>query len=129
MDTPQDAVERAIATMWDRYHESLSLDHIADTAVLSKFYFSRLFRSVTGTSPGRFLTAIRLYRAKHLLLATSLNVTDIAYHVGFSSLGTFTTRFTWSVGVPPTRFRELSHCGIPPIPISTAGSRSSPIAR
>lgn len=108
------AVERAIATMWDHYSEPLSLDEIADTAILSKFYFSRVFRSVTGTSPVRFLTAIRLYRAKNLLLETSLSVTDIAYMVGYNSLGTFTTRFTRSVGVSPTRFRSLSHSGLPP---------------
>lgn len=108
------AVERAITTMWEHYSEPLSLDEIADTAILSKFYFSRVFRSVTGTSPGRFLTAIRLYRAKNLLLETSLTVTDIAYKVGYNSLGTFTTRFTRSVGASPTRFRALSHSGLPP---------------
>lgn len=102
--------------MWDRYSEPLSLDEIADTAILSKFYFSRVFRSITGTSPGRFLTAIRLYRAKNLLLETSLSVTDIAYMVGYNSLGTFTTRFTRSVGVSPARFRVLSYSGLPALP-------------
>jgi AraC-like DNA-binding protein len=109
-------VERAISTMWDHYSEPLSLDDIADTAILSKFYFSRVFRSVTGTSPGRFLTAVRLYKAKNLLLETSSSVTDIAYHVGYNSLGTFTTRFTRSVGVSPARFRSLSSRGMLPMP-------------
>ncbi|GAA4620145.1 AraC family transcriptional regulator [Actinoallomurus vinaceus] len=103
------AVERAITTMWDRYSEPLSMDDIAGAALLSKFYFSRVFRSVTGTSPGRFLSTIRLSRAKSLLLETSLSVTEIAYKVGYNSLGTFTTRFTRSVGVSPTRFRALLH--------------------
>ncbi|HST48003.1 helix-turn-helix transcriptional regulator [Jatrophihabitans sp.] len=102
--------------MWERYSEPLSLDEIADTAILSKFYFSRVFRSITGTSPGRFLTAIRLYRAKNLLQKTSLSVTDIAYMVGYNSLGTFTTRFTKSVGMSPARFRVLSHSGLPALP-------------
>ncbi|HZB32657.1 MAG TPA: helix-turn-helix transcriptional regulator [Streptosporangiaceae bacterium] len=109
------AVERAITTMWDRYSEPLSLDDIAGTALLSKFYFSRVFRSVTGTSPGRFLSTIRLYSAKSLLIETSLSVTEIAYKVGYNSLGTFTTRFTRSVGVSPTRFRTMLHTGLPPI--------------
>ncbi|MFG2720603.1 helix-turn-helix transcriptional regulator [Streptomyces sp. NPDC048416] len=116
MEVSKLAVERAITTMWDHYSEPLSLDEIADTAVLSKFYFSRVFRNVTGTSPGRFLTAIRLYSAKNLLLETSLSVTDIAYQVGYNSLGTFTTRFTRSVGASPTRFRSLSQSGLPPLP-------------
>jgi AraC family transcriptional regulator len=121
VDVSRLAVERAITTMWDRYSEPLSLDEIADTAILSKFYFSRVFRSVTGTSPGRFLTAIRLYRAKNLLQETSLSVTDIAYMVGYNSLGTFTTRFTRSVGVSPARFRALSHSGLPALPRPETG--------
>ncbi|QQQ74297.1 helix-turn-helix transcriptional regulator [Saccharothrix sp. 6-C] len=108
----QTAVERAIDTMWSRYHEPLSLADMADTAILSKFYFSRVFRTLTGTSPGRFLTAIRLTKAKQLLLETSLSVTEISYMVGYNSLGTFTSRFTRSVGVPPARYRALSYGGI-----------------
>ncbi|WP_328499731.1 helix-turn-helix transcriptional regulator [Streptomyces sp. NBC_00457] len=129
MEVSRLAVERAITTMWDHYSEPLSLDEIADTAVLSKFYFSRVFRSLTGTSPGRFLTAIRLYSAKNLLLETSQSVTDISYQVGYNSLGTFTTRFTRSVGVSPTRFRSLSHSGLPPLPRfeTDAGRRSGAV--
>jgi AraC family transcriptional regulator len=124
MDIVRVAVERALSTMWTHYDEPLSLDDIAGTAILSKFYFSRVFRSVTGTSPGRFLTAIRLYKAKNLLLETSLSVTEIAYCVGYNSLGTFTTRFTRSVGVSPTRFRSLSYSGLPSLPASGRNERS-----
>jgi len=114
VDLTQLAIEQSIATMWSRYNEPLSLDEIADTAILSKFYFSRVFRSMTGTSPGRFLSAIRLFNAKHLLLETPLSVTEIAYMVGYNSLGTFTSRFTRSVGDSPGRYRTKSrasgHC-------------------
>ncbi|MFJ6216183.1 helix-turn-helix transcriptional regulator [Streptomyces sp. NPDC092296] len=109
----QVAVERAIETMWDRYEEPLSLDDIANTAILSKFYFSRVFRTVTGTSPGRFLSAIRLHRAKNLLLETDLSVTEISYRVGYNSLGTFTSRFTRSVNHSPARYRALARAGLP----------------
>jgi AraC family transcriptional regulator len=112
----QKAVERAIATMWDRYDQPLSLSEVADTAILSRFYFSRVFRSVTGTSPGRFLAAIRLQRAKNMLLESSLSVTDISYRVGYNSPGTFTSRFTSSVGMSPTRYRWMSHVGMAPLP-------------
>jgi AraC family transcriptional regulator len=109
----QKAVERAISIMWDRYNEPLSLDEMADSAFLSRFYFSRLFRSITGTSPGRFLTAIRLHKAKNLLLETDMSVTDIAYGVGYNSLGTFISRFTRSVGISPARYRSLAENGMP----------------
>ena len=120
----QSAVERAISIMWDRYHEPLSLDAMADSAFLSRFYFSRLFRSKTGTAPGRFLTAIRLYKAKNLLLETDMSVTDIAYAVGYNSLGTFISRFTRSVGISPARYRWLAEHGIPQLSRTrTAGPR------
>ena len=109
----QNAVERVITNMWERYDEPLSLEEMADMAVFSRFYFSRVFRSITGTSPGRFLTAIRLYKAKNLLLETTMSVTDISYQVGYNSPGTFSSRFTRSVGISPARYRYLAETGIP----------------
>ncbi|MFE4515795.1 helix-turn-helix transcriptional regulator [Kitasatospora sp. NPDC056783] len=109
----QIAVERAIETMWKRYEEPLSLDEIANTAILSKFYFSRVFRNLTGTSPGRFLSAVRLHQAKTMLLETDLSVTEISYRVGYNSLGTFTSRFTRSVSLSPARYRALARAGLP----------------
>ncbi|MFD7985505.1 helix-turn-helix transcriptional regulator [Kitasatospora indigofera] len=111
-----DAVERAVATMWERFDEPLTLTDIADTAILSKFYFSRVFRTLTGTSPSRFLAAVRLCMAKKLLLETTVSVTDISIMVGYNSLGTFTSRFTRSVGVPPARFRLMCQLGMSATP-------------
>ena len=124
------AVEHSISTMWNRYSEPLTLTELAESATFSKFYFSRVFRSVTGTSPGRFLAAIRLYRAKQLLLKTSLSVTDIAYKVGYNSLGTFTSRFTRSVCFSPARYRSSSQAGmaaLPPFTLSEAPQRFSTV--
>jgi AraC family transcriptional regulator len=126
MEISRVAVERSISTMWSRYSEPLSLAEMAETATFSKFYFSRVFRSVTGTSPGRFLSAIRLYQAKQQLLQTSLSVTDIAYKVGYNSLGTFTSRFTRSVCFSPARYRSSSVSGmasIPPFTMSATPQR------
>jgi AraC family transcriptional regulator len=105
------AVERAIACMWERYSEPLSLADLAQSAILSRFHFSRVFRENTGVSPGRFLSALRIYQAKRMLATTSLSVTDISLAVGYNSLGSFTNRFTESVGVSPARFRQMSMNG------------------
>lgn len=75
--------------------------------MFSKFHFSRMFQRVTGVSPGRFLAAIRLEEAKRLLTSTDLNVADIGMRVGYSSVGTFSTRFTRSVGLSPKSYRHL----------------------
>ncbi|MGX1915372.1 helix-turn-helix transcriptional regulator [Streptomyces phaeochromogenes] len=101
-------VQQAVTTIRERHWEPLSLDELAQSAMVSKFHFLRMFSRVTGVTPGRFLTAVRLHEAKRLLLSTSLNVADISARVGYSSTGSFTRRFTESVGLPPTQYRKLS---------------------
>lgn len=102
------SIERAIECIWTRYHESLTVGDMASSAMLSKYHFCRTFSQITGVSPGRFLSAVRLYQAKRLLLNTTMNVTDISFAVGFNSLGSFTNHFTKSVGIPPGRFRRMA---------------------
>ncbi|MGH3661438.1 MAG: helix-turn-helix domain-containing protein [Micromonosporaceae bacterium] len=106
-DEIERAVQRVIENMKQNLSEPLTIDDMARTAMFSKFHFSRIFRRVTGLSPGRFLSAMRLQKAKELLLATSLNVVDISYQVGYNSVGTFSSRFTRSVGLSPTAYRQV----------------------
>lgn len=106
-DCLSEPVARVIRLMRTHYDEPLPLAELAATALLSQFHFSRTFRRETGVSPGRYLAAIRLFEAKRLLLTTSDTVADISCRVGYSSVGTFTTRFTKTVGVPPNRYRRL----------------------
>jgi AraC-like DNA-binding protein len=87
--------------------EELTVEEMARTAMFSKFHFSRVFQRVTGISPGRFLAAMRLQKAKQLLISTSLSVTEISHQVGYSSVGTFSSRFSSSVGVSPRTYRQL----------------------
>jgi AraC family transcriptional regulator len=115
------AVECAIARMWESYSEPLSLADIAKSAILSRFHFSRVFREATGVSPGRFLSAVRIYQAKRMLASTPLSVTEISLAVGYNSLGSFTNRFTESVGLSPTRFRRMWRSGMRAVPAPTPG--------
>jgi AraC family transcriptional regulator len=105
-------VESAIARIWESYGEPLSLSDIAKSAILSRFHFCRVFTEATGVSPGRYLSAVRIYQAKRLLASTSLSVTEISLAIGYNSLGSFTNRFTQSVGASPTRFRRMWGEGI-----------------
>jgi AraC-like DNA-binding protein len=100
------AVERVIRAMQDNLGEPITIDDMARTAMFSKFHFSRMFQRVTGISPGRFLSALRLQEAKRLLLTSSLTVADISHLVGYNSIGTFSSRFRMSVGVSPTTYRQ-----------------------
>jgi AraC family transcriptional regulator len=106
-DSVERAVERAIATMRDNLGDAVTIDDMARAALFSKFHFTRIFQRATGVSPGRFLSAVRLQQAKELLISTSLNVADISIQVGYNSVGTFSTRFTRSVGLSPTTYRRM----------------------
>ncbi|GAB3258927.1 helix-turn-helix domain-containing protein [Kineosporia babensis] len=103
------AVEKAVECMWRRYGEALSLEELADSAGLSRFYFARLFRDTVGITPGRYLAAVRVAEAKRMLLESSIRVTDVAFAVGYNSLGSFTNYFSASVGVSPGRFRRMAN--------------------
>jgi AraC family transcriptional regulator len=109
-------IELAVAHMRENFSEPLSLAEIASSAMLSRFHFSRVFRDATGVSPGRFLSAIRIYEAKRMLASTSRTVTDISMAVGYNSLGSFTNRFTESVGLSPSQFRRLWRGGVHAVP-------------
>lgn len=103
----RESIERAIEYIWERYSEPVSLDELSKSALLSRFHFARTFRDITGVTPGRFLSAVRICQAKRLLINTSRTITDISSAVGYQSLGSFTNYFTQSVGMPPSQFRHL----------------------
>ncbi|PDP84557.1 AraC family transcriptional regulator [Glycomyces fuscus] len=89
-----------------RYSESLTLNGVAAEVFVSPYHFSRIFSRAVGLTPGRYLTAVRLFAAKRLLLTTELTVSDIVCSVGYNSVGTFTSRFTRLVGMSPTQYRD-----------------------
>ncbi|OXM59391.1 helix-turn-helix domain-containing protein [Amycolatopsis vastitatis] len=110
-DIVRQAVARAIETMQGNLGERLTIDDLARAAMFSKFHFTRIFLRATGLSPGRFLSALRVAEAKRLLATTATSVADISHQVGYNSVGTFSARFSGSVGLSPTGYRQ--HCGLP----------------
>src|SRR6202451_1314892 len=72
------AVDRAVNCIWERYGDPLSLADMAQSAMLSRFHFVRAFEEQTGVSPGRFLDAVRIYRAKRMLLVSTMSVAGVS---------------------------------------------------
>ena len=116
------AAERAVTFIWEHYSEPLSLAEIAKSAQLSRFHLARVFRAATRVSPCRFLSAVRIFQARHMLLTTSTSITDIAFAVGYNSVGSFTNYFTASVGVSPRLFRRIAREGGFGFPVPVAGA-------
>ena len=112
------AVIRRVRDRIDReYARPLNLEALARGAHMSIGYLSREFRRVYGESPYSYLMTRRVERAMTLLRRGDLGVTEVCFAVGFSSPGTFSTRFTELVGVPPSVYRRdhsRAGAGIPP---------------
>lgn len=101
------AVRAATALMRERLAEPLSLHDIADAAHLSVYHFVRVFRAATGETPHRFLTRLRVDRARHLLTTTDLGIEAIAPRCGFASPGALSAAFLRHVGVRPSTYRKI----------------------
>lgn len=112
------ALLRRVRDRMDReFDQPLDVESLARGVNLSAGHLSREFRRVYGESPYSYLMTRRIERAMALLQRGDLSVTDVCFAVGFSSLGTFSTRFRELVGVPPSAFRDdPTHVtdGIPP---------------
>jgi AraC-like DNA-binding protein len=88
------------------YAQPLDVEALARGAHMSAGHLSREFRRVYGESPYSYLMTRRIERAMTLLRRGDLSVTDVCFAVGCSSLGTFSTRFTELVGVPPSVYQR-----------------------
>jgi AraC-like DNA-binding protein len=112
------ALLRRVRDRIDReYAQPLNVDALARDAHMSAGHLSRQFRLAYGESPYSYLMTRRIERAMALLRRGELSVTEVCFEVGCSSLGTFTTRFTELVGMPPGAYRREqagSTEGMPP---------------
>jgi AraC-like DNA-binding protein len=88
------------------YREELDLDRLARVAAVSKYHFARCFEATYGETPIRYLTRRRIERAQDLMRAANLTITEVCMAVGFSSLGSFSRRFTQLVGESPVAYRN-----------------------
>lgn len=109
------------------YAEPLDVEALARGAHMSAGHLSRAFRAAYGESPYSYLMTRRIERAMALLRRGDLGVTDVCFAVGCASLGTFSTRFTELVGVPPSTYRRLSASAAAGIPACVAKQVTRPV--
>ena len=99
------------------FAEPLDVVRLASVAGCSRAHFIRSFAEAYGETPKAYLTRRRIERAQDLLRSVNLTVTEICLLVGFSSLGTFSRRFSEIVGCSPSRYRARAReRGAPAIP-------------
>jgi transcriptional regulator GlxA family with amidase domain len=112
------ALLRRVRDRIDReYAQPLDVEALARGVNMSAGHLSRQFRLAYGESPYAYLMTRRIERAMTLLRCGDLSVTEVCFAVGCASLGTFSTRFTELVGVPPSTYKRnaaSATAGMPP---------------
>ncbi|MCR9162710.1 MAG: helix-turn-helix domain-containing protein [Nannocystaceae bacterium] len=130
--TVRTQLERARSLIHDAYDEPLVVPTLAKQAAMSQSHFIRAFAREFGVTPRQYLIDVRLQHAKRLLQTTTRSVTEVCMDVGFSSLGSFSGRFSRDTGVSPRAFRRtlVQSLGIlpacPPVPACFLARYASP---
>jgi AraC-like DNA-binding protein len=119
---------RKVRDRMDReYAQPLDVEALARGVNMSAGHLSRQFKSAYGESPYSYLMTRRIERAMALLRRGDMSVTEVCFAVGCSSLGTFSTRFTELVGVPPSTYRRDAADEAAGIPSCVAKQVTRPI--
>jgi AraC-like DNA-binding protein len=119
---------RRVRDRMDReYAQPLDVEALARGAHMSAGHLSREFRRAYGESPYSYLMTRRIERAMALLRRGDLSVTEVCFTVGCSSLGTFSSRFTELVGMPPSAYRAASARGAAEMPSCVVKQVTRPV--
>lgn len=89
------------------YSQPITLEDVCEEVGFSSSYFSALFKKETGEGFAKYLTRVRMERAKELLQQTSLPVSEICARVGYSDLKHFTQNFKKETNLNPGQYRKL----------------------
>ena len=109
------------------YAQPLDVEALARGVHMSAGHLSREFKKAYGDSPYSYLMTRRIERAMAMLRKGDLSVTEICFAVGCQSLGTFSTRFTELVGVPPSVYMRESTEATAAMPSCVAKQVTRPI--
>ena len=99
-------IKQAIGYIRSESHRDLSLDELSERVGISKFYFAREFRKLTGYTVVSYIHLVRCENAKALLSQTSQSIGEIARTCGFSNQSYFTRTFLSVVGCLPSEYRK-----------------------
>ncbi|HEU4512286.1 MAG TPA: AraC family transcriptional regulator [Nocardioidaceae bacterium] len=109
------------------YTQPLDVEALARGVNMSAGHLSREFRLAYGEAPYGYLMTRRIERAMALLRRGDLSVTEVCFAVGCSSLGTFSSRFTELVGVPPSVYRRRAASATAGMPSCVAKQVTRPV--
>ena len=102
--------ERIRQYLDEHFRETLTLPDIGKALNISEYYLAHIFKDAFDSPPMQYVMKRRIGEAQNLLSDTDMSITDITYHLGFSSVSHFTSSFSRYVGTSPGKYRQsLQH--------------------
>ncbi|MHA6532156.1 helix-turn-helix transcriptional regulator [Paenibacillus sp. BAC0078] len=117
-----EVIERALIHIEGHLQQSLTVESVANTFNMSKYYFHRLFSAMMGCSLNQYILSRRLNASLTFIQDKNRSLTDIAYQLNFGTQASFTRAFKRQYGVAPSSLRT-GVTTIPPVPIPTVVKR------
>lgn len=108
---PPRRLQRVLSHVGENIGKDLTVAELAQVVGMSQYYFSKLFKMSTGTTPHQYVMRQRVERAQELLRERQLTLVEIATNVGFETQSHFTSVFRRLVGITPKRFRDMRSDG------------------
>ncbi len=99
-------IDRLIIHLNQNYRRQWNVQQMAEFCGISKDYFAHLFKDITNMAPLKFLTDIRIEKAKSMLLLEDKNISDVAYFLGYSDPLYFSRVFRKHTGLSPKEYKE-----------------------
>ena len=108
-------IQKAMGLIQERYWDRLSLTSLARLVGMSKYHLSHRFRELSGITVRDYLLGVRVERAKELLAAQEVSISEVAQMVGFSDLPRLDKVFKRHTGLSPSAYRSMTRgqAGIP----------------
>lgn len=89
----------------EHFADNITVEELAERAMISPYYFIRIFKNETGFTPHEYIVSVRINTAKYLLKNTRLTIKNIGFQTGFSCENVFCSAFKKHVGITPAAFR------------------------
>jgi AraC-like DNA-binding protein len=102
----EDVINESRQLMREQVHHTLRAEDIAKQLGVGYSWFRQSFKRITGIAPAQYISRLLISRAKEMLISENHTITEIAYHLGFESVGQFSTIFRKIEGATPRQFRE-----------------------
>ena len=97
----------ALKYIESNYNKNISLKDLSELCCISQSYFSRLFSTTMRISLSKYITKIRIEKAKQLLVDPSKKILAVAYEIGYNDTAYFNRKFKEITKMTPSEYRNL----------------------